>query len=177
MENDELFFEQLAIGHKWTEYVAARLNAAGVPCYATKMEKRKNIADRSRFQNERDIVLTATDGWLEVKSQGNQPFSEDPSEYPKQSAFVDTLSGWRRKNPRPLAVILVHQQTRAMLVIPVSTESEWGTYTGFDRIRKIQDTWLTVQKKHLRRFSDLVDWLKARQISRPTSAQASAGSA
>jgi len=173
-ENEALFFEQLEIGHSWSQYVAKILNQHDVPCHATQMEKRKNIYDRHRFQNEQDVVLHKVNGWLEVKANTHE-FDWDPSSFPYSRPFVDTQAGWRRKNPKPLAVCLVSQQTGAIIVIPASTESSWRPVVKYDHVRKIEDTFLTVHRDQIRPFSDLVHYLKTRQayreLNRPTSAQ------
>ena len=162
MANDSLFFKELETGHSWAEYVAEKLNELDVACYASKMEKRKNLADRKRFTNEKDVILTRMSGCIEVKSR-RLSFNDSPSSYPMESAFVDTVAGWSKKNPRPLAVCVVSQLTGSILVIPVSTQEKWGRISKFDRVRKIDETWLTADKGLLRSFKDLASWLKARQ--------------
>jgi hypothetical protein len=163
MKNDDLFFKELEAGHSWAQYVADRLNSLDVACYATDMEKRKSLSDRARFRNEKDVVLTKMSGCIEVKSRRLR-FSDVPSSFPMDSAFVDTVSGWARKSPRPLAVCVVSQLTGSILVIPVSSEDSWGSVTKFDRVRKIEETWLTADRRLMKPFAEFVSWLKARQV-------------
>ena len=101
-------------------------------------------------------------GNIEVKSR-RLNFSEKPSSYPKSTAFVDTEFGWKLKDPLPLAVVLVSQETGSLLVIPISSMPTWTTTRRFDNVRKIEDTFLLVNKKHLKPWSEFVDWLNVRQ--------------
>lgn len=161
--NQELFFSELEIGHSWAEYVAAKLNENQVSCYATEMRKALTKEEIKEFRNEKDVVLTGMAGCIEVKSRRLR-FSDSPSSFPMDSAFVDTVSGWGFKDPRPLAVCIVSQFTGSILVVPVSTQSQWGRVYKFDRVRKINDTWFTCPKSLLKPFSELVSWLRARQV-------------
>lgn len=161
-ENDELFFSELRAGHQWSEYVAAALRKNEIKCHVEPVQYRDSYDDRKRFQNEQDIILDAMPGCIEVKSR-RLAFGETASSYPFSTALVDTSSGWERKKPKPLAVVLVSQQTGSMLIVPVSTRSQWGIKTSFDRVRGIDESWLTIRKNQLRSFSELVSWLEVRQ--------------
>ena len=162
MENEKLFVQQLRIGNKWTEYVAKKLREQNIRAFATELEIRNGVDDRHRFTNEQDILFETMSGCVEVKSRKIK-FGKDPLSYPMQTAFVDTVIGWKKKSPKPLAVVLVSQITKEMLVVPVSTESTWGTSTHFDKIRQITETSYTVDKSLLKTFSEFSDWLFKRQ--------------
>ena len=160
--NDELFFNELTTGHRWAEYVAEKLRHRKIPCHVKPVDFRKSLDDRDRFENEQDVILESVRGCLEVKSRRLR-FGSEPVTYPYSTAFVDTVSGWNKKSPRPLAVVLVSQLTKNMLVVPVSTQDRWTTSRSLDRVRNIQETWYTVKKTDLRSFDDLIDWLSVRQ--------------
>jgi len=155
------FAEHAKIGQTWADHVAQDLNQHGIDCKATPLELAKDIADRARFENEQDITFSSHSGCLEVKSR-NLRFTDDPQSFPYATAFVDTVSGWEKKSPFPLAVVLVSQITEAKLVVPVSTYEKWGKQHSFDRIRNYSDVWYTVNKSYLRSYSDLKAWLTAR---------------
>jgi hypothetical protein len=164
MENEKLFVQQLKVGNKWTEYVAEKLRENDIGAYATDLEIRDGVEDRYRFTNEQDILFNTMPGCIEVKSRKIK-FFDDPYSYPMQTAFVDTVFGWDKKVPKPLAVVLVSQITKEILVVPVSTENKWGTSTHFDKVRKITETSYTVDKGLLKTFSEFTDWLKTRQAN------------
>ena len=160
--SQELFVSELKIGHKWAEYVAEILNSANIKCEATPMKIAKTEKERLSFATEKDVVFQNMPGHIEVKSR-RLNFNEHPNSYPKTTAFVDTEFGWKLKNPLPLAVVLVSQETGSLIVIPVSSMSTWTTTRRFDNIRKIEDTFLLVHKKHLKPWSEFIDWLNVRQ--------------
>lgn len=162
IQNDELFFKELATGNKWAQFVASHLNSVGVPCYTPEGKVRSHISEISSFsENEKDIVFTDMSGHLEVKSR-NLSFGDSVESYPYDSAFVDTLDGWNKKKEKPLAVVLVSQKTSSMLVVPVSSSGSWGSESKYDRVRGIFETWITVNREYLKPMSELVSWLKTR---------------
>jgi len=159
--SNELFQREATIGQTYAEKVATELQKRKIPCYATELEFAKNEADRKRFENEQDVILTTQTGCIEVKSR-RLAFRNDPTTYPYGTAFVDTVIGWDKKNPRPLAVVLVSQITDAMLVVPVSTQPKWTQHAAFDRVRQINENWYQVKRSDLKTFNELVFWLKDR---------------
>lgn len=162
--NSLLFREQAAIGQSWAERVAADLNGKGVDCYATPLEFATDVQDRQRFENEQDIVFRWQTGCIEVKSR-NLPFTSDPSSFPYRDALVDTVNGWVKKKPKPLAVVLISQITGEKLVVPSSTQDQWTTIVTFDRVRRHPDKWYLVDRNKLKPFSEFADWLSERQQS------------
>jgi hypothetical protein len=165
IENDELFKRELATGDKWANHVADVLNSMEIPCHATEMVFRDNISQIPEFsENDKDVVLHNPAGFIEVKSR-NLSFGADPASYPYDTAFVDTADGWAKKKEQPIAVVLVSQRTSEMLVIPATTEPQWGQESKYDRVRGIFETWLTVHKSHLRPFPELVSHLRSYQSS------------
>jgi hypothetical protein len=166
IQNDELFFAELAKGNKWAQFVSDFMSSNEIPAYTPKGRIRENISEIEEFSvNEKDIMFENMDGHLEVKSR-NLSFGRTMEDYPYETAFVDTLDGWNRKAEKPLAVILVSQKTSEMLVIPVSTKDSWGTESKYDTVRGIHETWITVHKTHLRPVEELISWLKTRQLLR-----------
>lgn len=163
-DNDELFYEELSAGHRWATHVANEMNERHVRCHVKPMEFRENLDDRDRFENEQDITFDIMSGCVEVKSR-RLHFTHDPRSFPYGTAFVDTVAGWEKKQPKPLAVVLVSQLTKAMIVVPTSTKGKWGTKRSFDRVRNIEESWYVVNRTQLRSFDDLVAWLLARQSS------------
>jgi hypothetical protein len=164
-DNDALFLEQLAEGHRWAEHAAERLRSAGIAVQVTPMEVRAHIDDRADFADEWDMsVGSRAPCRLDVKSRNLAFTSID--DYPFETALVDTVAGWEAKERHPHAIILVSQKTEALVVIPVSTRGSWTRARRFDRVRGIEDVFYEVDRRELRPIDDLVTWLRRREHGR-----------
>lgn len=159
---DDIFAREVIIGHRWSNHVARCLNDLKISCTASPLEIEPDPLKRSRFENEQDVVFSLINGHLEVKSR-NLVFSDDPASFPYSEAFVDTVIGWDKKDPKPLAVVLVSQITKAKIVIPTSTSPDWGMKRARDRVRNISENWYIVRRSSMKPFSELVDWLLIKQ--------------
>ena len=157
-ENDELFFDELSTGHRFTELVATRLRERGVAAEVTPMERRRTIDDRGEFSSEIDLFAGTDRKPIEVKSR-QLTFGTDPRSYPYRTAFVDTVSGWDAKTRKPVAVVLVSQLTQEMLVVPPSRRAHWTVERKHDRVRNITDSWYCAPRGYLRTFDQFVEWL------------------
>jgi 4-hydroxy-3-methylbut-2-enyl diphosphate reductase IspH len=155
----ELFLKELAIGSQWAEYVAAELNAQGIPCEATEMRVAKTQEEIQEFtENDQDVVLLNGSGHFEVKSR-RLSFTNYLN-YPYDTVFLDTTSGWSQKKTKPIAYLIVSQETGAIIAIPTDTHSEWETTTAFDRIRQFSDTWYTAHRHQMLSFKEFVQDFK-----------------
>lgn len=159
MSYDDVFRREAVIGHGWSERVAAALNSVGVKCHTEPLEFAKDVADRARFGNEQDVILDLLPGCIEVKSRAGLRFTADPASYPYDTAFVDTVHGWHKKNPTPHAVVLVSRPTGHFLVVGAGSQKHWTKEVRFDRQRQITDTFYMAHKQYLRTFDLLVDFL------------------
>jgi hypothetical protein len=164
-KNDDLFRRELVKGHRWATQVTERLNAEGIPAELTPFAWRDTIDDRHQFSDEADIVVPTRDGplYLESKSRALR-FTEDPGSYPYDTAFVDTVGGWNKKERPRFAVVLTSQMTEQMLVIPAknSPRPEWTIKDAFDRVRQIPNRWYETPASSLLPFSHLVEALRTR---------------
>lgn len=164
LQNDGLFKEQLAIGHRWAEHVVSILTAAGLDAEATPMSVRATVEDRGQYAQELDIVVEGIR--VECKSRKLR-FTDSPSSYPYRTAFLDTVSGWDAKETKPTAVVLVSQLTGACLVIPVRTSRDsWTTRAIHDRVRNIDERCYECPRELLLPMATFVDWLAKRSPSR-----------
>lgn len=158
MVDDEFFREQLRRGDYWAEQVAKRIREAGKFAKASPTEFAETEAEREHFkQFDKDIELS-NNRVLEVKSR-NLSFSDDPTSFPYETAFMDTVEGWLAKDVQPVAVAVVSQVTGAVLVAPVSRFSEWTRLETFDRVRGFPVTVFECPKALLKTFQAFIDWL------------------
>ena len=160
-ENDDLFREQLAVGHQWARRVADRMVTAGIPASLTPTEWRNDIHDRKRFENEADIIVDLPAGPIVIESKSRKLRFTGPHDYPYGTAFVDTVEGWNKKDPRPVAVVLTSQVTGESVVVPVRTSQEHWTFRKVhDRVRNIDVVSYECPKRLLLPFERLTEWLK-----------------
>jgi len=101
-------------------------------------------------------------GYIEVKSR-KLIFNNKPESFPMPTVYVDTVSGWHKKESLPLAIIVISQETKQMLVIPTSSKDKWIKIDSFDRTRKIKDKWYAADKSLLKEYETFIEWLLARQ--------------
>jgi hypothetical protein len=107
---------------------------------------------------EKDIVFDWTGKCLEVKSSTRE-FTDDVLEYPFDSLFVDTVSGYDAKVEKPLAYVLISQKTRGIVCISPKTYDKWRKVNTFDRKREIMEWFYSAPKSVLQPFDSLVDHL------------------
>lgn len=162
-DNDDYFVEQLEVGHAHAEYVAARLREHGLTVDVTPMEIRTDIDDRHRFRDEHDLTVgTRRPCRIDVKSRDLR--FTGIHDYRYETAFVDTVSGWNAKATPPMAIVLISQFTRAMLVVSVKDRESWVAEKRFDRKRRIEDAYYMVATSRLRPFEELVAYLQKREV-------------
>ncbi len=154
--DDEGFRRQLTTGHRWQRYVAERLRAEGLVVHESPLSFRHDFDDRHRYRNEADLVVG--DQRLEVKSRDRRFWS--PADYPYPTALVDTVDKWDARDPEPLALLLVSQKTRTILVVPASTKEHWIEETHFDRFRQFDEVFYAIARERLVSFETLVAFLE-----------------
>lgn len=160
-KNDDLFFSELEKGHRFTIEVARRLRLLGINANITPITKRIHIDDRDLYDDEADIIVPGSPNYIiEVKSR--DLYFECAHDFPYETIFVDTVSGWSKKNPKPIAVVNVSRKTLGMTVVRASTRGQWSTKTVHDHIRNIDDTFYVMDKNCLVGFGALVEYLKQR---------------
>lgn len=149
-----------ALGHSYARYVTDCLIDVGVHADLQPLEYAKDEADRRRFTlHEKDVVTLA--GVLEVKSS-SRVFGNNPDDYPASTLIVDTYHGFHSKVRKPIAYCMVSQETKAIVVVPVSSQPSWCVQNLYDKHRKIYDDFLIADKRVLRSFEDLVEWLRGK---------------
>lgn len=159
---DDVFYKEIADGHRWARHVAQLLQSNLIECHVDDPTIAKTRKEVALYRSEQDIILDKVKGCIEVKSR-DLYFTNEPRSFPYETAFVDTCFGWDSKNPKPLAVALVSKKTSCVIVVPVSSQSRWGKRKTFDRQRRIEDVWYTVDRAEIKPFSELVKFLQVRQ--------------
>jgi len=143
-ENDELFLRECAEGHRWERYIAGLLRREGFDADTPKQTLREHVSEAPEYLEDSDVIvkLPSVDDqgnpWerelsFEVKSR--KVMFRTPRDFPYEHIFVDTVSGWDAKNPRPAAVICVSQFTHQVMVLSSGTQEHWGIEKRHDRLR------------------------------------------
>lgn len=154
------YHKSFQIGHQYAEFVVDELLMHGVSAELPPLEYAESEADRKRFTlHEKDVITPA--GVLEIKSS-SRVFTSEPRGYPFKSLIVDTAHGFASKVRKPIAYCMVSQPTLAIVVVPVSTCSEWWQEVLYDKHRQKHDVFLIAPSRVLRSFHELIDWLQAR---------------
>lgn len=156
-ERTAYFLQQLRIGDQWAEFVAEQIQEVGKYAYATPTKIAESEDDIKDFtENEKDILLSR-DRTLEVKSRSFHFTSV--SDYPYETAFVDTVEGWLAKRGHPVAVAVVSQVTGCVVVVPVSSQGLWSQRRVFDSKRGFEVDVFECPKGALRTFEEFLAWL------------------
>jgi hypothetical protein len=153
------YVESFHIGGFWSKEVAKVLNGRGVRCVAPDVKIAKNNHERDEMTKfEKDIIFDWTDKCLEVKSSTRE-FTDDVFQYPFESLFVDTVSGYDAKVDKPLAYVLISQKTRGIVCISPKTYDKWRKVNTFDHKREIMEWFYSAPKGVLQPFDSLVNHL------------------
>lgn len=156
-ERTAYFLQQLRIGDRWAEFVAEQIREVGKYAHATPIKIAESEDEIQDFtENEKDILLSK-DRTLEVKSRSFHFTSV--TDYPYETAFVDTVEGWLAKRGHPVAVAVVSQKTGCVVVVPVSTCGLWSRRRVFDSKRGFEVDVFECPRSALRSFEEFLAWL------------------
>lgn len=164
--DDERFRSELAKGHTYARHVAHLLMERGLTVQLPPSRFRSHVSERGQWSQDVDLWVgrECRDGHdhvgpgrlpIEVKSRDLAFTSAADYKYP--TAFVDTKSGYEKKQRKPSATILVSRPTGGLLVIRKTTQPLWTEKDGFDHKRQIPDVWLHCPKSALQPFEGFVN--------------------
>lgn len=149
--NEEAFQKRLKEGRRFEAKVAKFLRKNGIKCSCPTVRK---------DHTKREIDILLEDGRvIEVKSRKSTCKFTSIDDWPFPDVFVDTEQGWERKEIKPVAYIIISQDTGSMLWIDGSTRDQWITKKVFDRYLGYDSYTLCSPKELLRRIDELVDFL------------------
>ena len=154
-QNDDLFIRELREGHRWQLHVANRLGDVGLKCYVPQLEVRDDISDAERFINSKDVVCMGA--VLEIKSR--RLSFRSPDTFPYSTVFVDTVSGWEAKDPKPYAYVCVSTISGAIIYTDGRSKDLWEAINKRDRVRDIEETFYSCPIEYWQPFESLVEEL------------------
>ena len=141
--NDDLFFKELKEGHAWQELPATFFRLHGLSVEIPELKVRESIDQAEQWISTVDLIVAGRK--LEIKSR-NEIFTS-PMSFPYDTVFVDTVSGYDAKNPKPLAYIMISRPTGAMLCLKANNSNGWNIEKKFDNVRKIHDDFYMCKKQ------------------------------
>jgi len=168
MENDDLFADELTKGHSWQLYVALRLLKEGIVVQASRLELWRTENGEVGRPPIEDFTKTDVDLLLgrdspvptEVKSRSLRFTS--PEDFPYSTFIVGTVASWADTEIPPEIVLYVSQPTQVILALNVASSREtWTIAPSEDTKRGITSQCYFCEKRHLRTFDRLVEWLHA----------------
>lgn len=154
------FVGELATGHQIQVAVAERLREEGLRVHVPELRAAPTAAQRRDFADDGDLHVYQRDRRVVVEAKSRAlAFSEHGQDFPYVRALVDRKESFDAKDPKPVAYVLVSQQTGAMTVAPVSTRSTWTVQDPRDGRRGYRYRAYTVHRSLLVPLDDLIDWL------------------
>lgn len=142
-ENDNLFFSQLKEGFAWQQFPKLFFELHGLSVEMPELTIRDSINNADKYLSSKDLVVNGH--IIETKSR-NEAFTY-PISFPYKTVFVDTVSGFDGKNPKPFAYLFISRPTGSMICLLSDTYTEWHKERKFDNTRKITDTFYVADRK------------------------------
>ena len=125
---------------------------------------RNSIDDAPAYANEADICVTRkSPAKIEVKSRRVEFTGPDDIPSNRRPFFVTTESSWENAGTKPVAVVVVSQQTGGIVVASGKDSGGWERRRYYDQVRGIDDTFLCAPVETLYTFGDLVEAMRRRE--------------
>lgn len=151
----EEFKKELRKGYKYQAIVRDKLLEAGINVEMPVLNEKK--ADHGDL-----FVYIGGDMYIiEVKSLNHDYNSIE--QFPYNDVIVDMEENYNKKKHTPTAYIHISQKTNYMFVVPCSTQEFWTRKFIKDKVRGYSKWFMFVDKKYLKEFDDLVQWLKDKE--------------
>lgn len=159
IDNHKLAESECRTGWLFEDIVADRLRRASPKLHVETPPKdwRADVRDRKRYANEVDLWVNG--GRLSVKSRRVKFTCPQDVPRNRNPLFVDTVRKWKLKDPEPVAVVCISQETQAIIWTPTSDQKLWGRRHAFDQVRSYADDFMTCDRELWYTFDRLVDQL------------------
>jgi hypothetical protein len=144
---DKIFRGNLEAGYKVQLEVATLLRALGHRVEVPPLRVREDISEIRGYVNTYDLKI-GSNRIAEVKSRRLRFTS--PDDYPFRTIFVDTVSGWSQKAPKPDYYIVVSRETGRSIYTQGKLSLFWDVEERFDRERNISDRFYVADRAQWR---------------------------
>ena len=142
-ENDALFREQVAAGHRWERYVAASLALQGLEVRLSEQSVRDHVKNAHLYKGGVDLWVAGV--LAEIKSRGFAYHT--PLDFGHDTILVDTVPKWDLKDPEPVLVLCVSQLTGAVIATSSCVKDHWVRKHKYDNVRGIEEEFYIAHRK------------------------------
>lgn len=169
MENDALFLQELTKGHRFERLVAQRLLEKGFTVQVPRKSIRSNVTEIHKYKNEVDLYVGR---WqklptkIEIKSR--DLYFTCPDDVPEwcMPLFVMTEDSWKQTDEKPAAILVVSQQTGAIIATSSVWQHKWHVIRAPDSVRGIRVTTYAADRELWHTFQDFCAVLEAKFMAR-----------
>ena len=159
LDNHELFYKELQTGLKFQSILAKKLKEEGIPIffesiglelnpddcseeqYSEWLSTRKDVkASRKKYgAQDKDILIGESKIPCECKSR--DIFFSGVDSFPYPDIFIDTVSGYEKKQAKPAYTFCISQKSEAIIYTDSSPEntSKWLKKFIYDKKRGIKE--------------------------------------
>jgi hypothetical protein len=162
IENDELFHSELRKGHKYQLAVAMDFLEEGLWVKVPPLVTNSDGSVTKGFSDEGDILVRNGDRVYRIECKSRNIVFSGAHDFPWPTAYVGNKGRWDKileSRMKPCAVLIISQKTMAKIVIPMSTKEKWRVEHTKDSVRGQRFYSYTVDRKFLRDFDDLLEWI------------------
>ena len=161
LEVDELFIAELKKGHKWQLWVGLQFLKEGFIVQVPNLKIRKNHDEINKYSDSGDVIVFLNNERYSFECKSRNLEFTNKENYPYDTVFVDRTKTWERKrNNKPLAIIIISQQTGKLVVVSSKTEKYWMIEERIDSVRNYTRSYYMVDKKYLHNWDFLIDHLR-----------------
>ena len=158
LEDDTIFLKELQVGHQWQLWAGFQFLKRGFIVQVPPLLIRPSREDIDAYSDHGDIFLWRCSGdRLRFECKSRSLSFTGRRDYPFPTAFVDRVETWKRKaNSKPAAILLVSQETGAILAIDAWTESDWVIEEKDDSVRGYRRSYYLVPRSILLEWDELI---------------------
>jgi hypothetical protein len=173
LDNHELFYKELQTGLKFQSILAEKLKEEGVPIFFKSIGFELDVNDSSETQynewlsarenikavrkkyisQDQDLLIGKNQIPCECKSRG--VFFSGVDSFPYPDIFIDTVSGYGKKQVKPAYTFCISQKSEAIIYIESSLENaaNWIKKFTYDKKRGIKELNYSAPKALWKDFS------------------------
>ena len=174
LDNHELFYQELQTGLKFQSILAQKLKEQGIPVFYESIgleldpnnlsqkqydewsRTRKDVkASRKKYgEKDKDVLIGSNKLSCECKSR--DVYFSDVNSFPYPDIFIDTVSGYEKKEVKPTYTFCISQKSQAIIYTKTTPENapKWIKKYIYDKKRGIKELNYSAPKELWKDFSE-----------------------